>query len=93
MFDLLLRRRDHGMGEALAELHRHQSDDLHCFAGAGRPFDEYRIAGSAHIGDESGLVWTKRFAGCGVQGGFSGQAEAQEHFIRSQLTTKGALCE
>jgi len=91
MFDLLLRGRDHGMGEALAEVHRHQSDDLHRFAGAGRLFDQHGIAGSAHVGDEMGLVWTKRFAGCGVQGGFSGQAETQEYFTRNRTTAKGPL--
>jgi hypothetical protein len=43
LFNLLLRGRDHGMGEALAELHRHQSDDLHRFAGAGWLFDQHGI--------------------------------------------------
>jgi hypothetical protein len=79
------------MAEALTELHRHEGDDLHRFAGTGLLFDKHGTIGSAHIGDEAGLIRTKRFAACGVQGGFSGQAETQEHFSRSQLATKGAL--
>jgi hypothetical protein len=72
MFDLLLRCRDHGMGEALTELHRHQGDDLHRFAGAGRLLDKHEAIGSAHVGDKTSLIRTKRFADCGVQGDFSG---------------------
>ena len=92
MFDLLLRCRDHGMGKALAELHRHQGDDLHRFAGAGWLFDKHRTIGSAHIGDEAGLIRTERLTGCGVQGGFSWQAETQENFTRKITATKGPLC-
>src|SRR5689334_7384429 len=88
MFDLLLRSRDHGMGEALAEMHRHQGDNLHRFAGAGRLFDQHGTAGSADIGDETGLVRTKRFAGCGIQGWFSGQAEAQEYLPATRRQPK-----
>lgn len=75
VFDLLLRCRDHGMREPLAEMHRHQGDDLHRFAGPGGLLDKNVSFGSAHARDQAGLVRTKCFAGHGVQGGSSGPVE------------------
>ena len=91
MLDLLLRGRDYGMGEALAELHRHERDNLHRFAGAGGLLDEDVSLGSAHVGDQAGLVGTKCSAGRGVQGCSSGQVEL-EYYTPDPAATEGPWC-
>jgi hypothetical protein len=67
-FYLLLRGRDNRMAEAPAELHRHQSHDLHGLAGAGGLFDQDMAVGSAHIRNQSGLIGTERFPERGGHG-------------------------
>lgn len=91
LFDLLLRGGDHGMAEAPTDLHRHQRNNLHRFAGAGRLLDKYGTIASAHISDEAGLIGTKRLASCSVQGCHSRKAETQEYFTLNAGATKGAL--
>ena len=68
VFDLLLRGGDHGMGEAQAQLHRHEGDDLQGLARPGGLLNEDRAAGPAHVGDQPGLVGSEFLAGRGVHG-------------------------
>ena len=56
LLDLLLRGRDHRMGEPPAQVHGHQGDDLHGLARAGGLFDQDVFGGPADIGHQSHLV-------------------------------------
>ncbi len=63
LLDLLLRRRDHRVSKAPAQMHGHQRDDLHRLARPGRLFDQHVLGCPADVGHQAHLVRTEFLCG------------------------------
>ena len=61
LFDLLLRRRDECVREALAQMHGHECHNLDGLAGASGLFDKNVFAGAADVRDQADLVGAEVF--------------------------------
>jgi hypothetical protein len=63
LLNQFLRRGDYRMGKALAQVHRHECDNLHGLAGAGRLFDEPVGGSTANVEDKFFLIVAQGFGG------------------------------